>query len=678
MEKLISVIVPVYGVEKYIEHCVNSILHQTYHNLEIILVDDGSPDNCGCICDDFARRDNRIKVIHKKNGGLSDARNEGLKIANGDFLAFVDSDDWIDLTLFEKVINGFENHNVEIVCFGSYKTDGNKKITHYVTNKEFEWTKDEALNALCKNDRIESHVWDKVYKKELFESITFPVGKCYEDVYVMHRVFMRAKNILFIDSPLYYYIQRSSSIVGQRTVQSSLDLIKGFQCRQSDFRKSHNNDLAKTTEESVVWAALDVMRTIAIIGPANYESEIKKLKAILEKCTCKEFKIPYMTRAFKMEYFIIRNNSKIYFLYRSMVNFINREKISPIKQAKYVYRAIKKLLEYLRKKVNPISDALKSRRKERSIVLMGTPEYNNLGDLAIAYATREYIVNNFDKQFIEVTEREIDFKLNEVKKYIRDDDLLLLQGGGNLGDVYYDQQRIRKKVIMSFPNNSIILMPQTMYFSKTQDGKKSLRITAELFKEHKKLVLFAREQFSYNKMKNAFSNQTYIAPDIVLTLSNKEARQKRCGVGICLRNDKEGALNLTEKEYIIDEAKKVFAKVHAIDTITSENVCIKDRKLQLDKMWSEISRNQLIITDRLHGVIFSVITNTPCIALANNNKKVQGICKWLESYPGINYCDDPYEIKKCMEAMINVECHYTCDDSNYAMLTKQIGEIING
>lgn len=100
MGKLISVIVPVYGVEKYIEHCVNSIVHQTYRNLEIILVDDGSPDNCGGICDDFARKDSRIKVIHKKNGGLSDARNEGLKVANGDLLAFVDSDDWIDLTLF--------------------------------------------------------------------------------------------------------------------------------------------------------------------------------------------------------------------------------------------------------------------------------------------------------------------------------------------------------------------------------------------------------------------------------------------------------------------------------------------------------------------------------------------------------------------------------------------------
>lgn len=345
----------------------------------------------------------------------------------------------------KKVINGFANHQVEIVCFGSYKTDGKEKTTHYVTNKEIEWTKDEALNALCKNDRIESHVWDKVYKKELFDGIIFPVGKCYEDVYVMHRVFMRAENILFIDSPLYYYIQRSTSIVGQRTVQSGLDLIEGFQCRQIDFIKKHDNDLAKITEESVAWAALDVMRTIAILGPTNYNSEIRKLRTILEGCACEEFKIPYMTRAFKMEYFVVRNSPQIYFPYRSVVNFIRREKISPIQLAKHVYRSIKKSLNYIDKKINPISDTLKNRGKERCIVLMGSPEYNNLGDLAIAYATKEYILNNFDKQFIEVTEREIDYKLEEVKKYIRRDDLLLLQGGGNLGDVYYDQQRIRKK-----------------------------------------------------------------------------------------------------------------------------------------------------------------------------------------------------------------------------------------
>ena len=679
MNSLVSIIIPVYNVEKYLEHCVNSIIHQTYQNLEIILVDDGSPDNCGYICDEFAKKDNRIKVIHKDNGGLSDARNEGLKVASGDFLAFVDSDDWIDLGLFERVVNAFESHLVDIVCFGSYKTDGRNKTTCFTTHKEFEWTRDEALTALCKNDRIESHVWDKVYKKELFENVFFPVGKYYEDVYIMHRVFMKAKSVLFIDAPLYYYLQRNTSIVGQRTVRSSLDLMDGFQNRRVDFINAGESRLGKLTEESIVWAALDVLRTIAALEPSQYVGETEKLIEVLKECECKRFEIPYITRAFRADYLIVKQVPQFYFPYREFMRCIKQvSKWSPMKLCKCVYRKIRNKTEQIKNECEPISITLKSRPMERSIILMGSPEYNNLGDLAIAYATKKYIKNNFEMPFIEVTEREIDYKLDDVKKYIRNDDILLLQGGGNFGDVYSDQQRIRKKIILAFPHNALILMPQTMYFSETAEGRKALKETVELFKKSSYLTLFAREQFSFEKMKNVFSNKVYIVPDIVLSLSDKSYGEKRKGVGICIRNDKEGALNSSELEYIISEVEKIFGKVCVIDTIENENVYIEDRESRLENVWRKFSQKELIITDRLHGVIFAVITNTPCIALANNNKKVQGICKWLESYSGVQYCDDPYEVEKYVQKLMTTKCNYKCDDANYLMLKQQVGEIVNG
>lgn len=679
MNSLVSIIIPVYNVEKYLEHCINSIIHQTYQNLEIILVDDGSPDNCGYICDKFARKDKRIKVIHKENGGLSDARNEGLKVASGDFLAFVDSDDWVDLGLFEKVMNAFKSHLVDIVCFGSYKTDGKNKTTCFTTHKEFEWTRDKALTALCKNDRIESHVWDKVYKKELFENVFFPVGKYYEDVYIMHQVFMKAKSVLFIDAPLYYYLQRNTSIVGQRTVRSGLDLMDGFQNRRGDFINAGETRLGKLTEESIVWAALDVLRTIAVLEPSQYVSETEKLIKVLKDCECKRFEIPYMTRAFRVDYLIVKQVPQFYFSYREFMQCIKHvSKWSPMKGGKCVYRKIRNKIRQIKNECEPISSALKSRPMERSIILMGSPEYNNLGDLAIAYATKKYIENNFEIPFLEITEREIDYKIDDVKKYIRNDDILLLQGGGNFGDVYSDQQRIRKQIISAFPHNAIILMPQTMYFSETEEGKKALTETVELFKKSSNLILFAREQFSYEKMKNGFSNRVYIVPDIVLSLSNKSYEEKRKGVGICIRNDKEGALNSSEFEYIISKVEKIFEKVCVIDTIENENIHIEDRESRLENVWRKFSQKELIITDRLHGVIFAVITNTPCIALANNNKKVQGICKWLESYSGVQYCDNPYEIEKYVQKLMTTKCNYKCNEANYLMLKQQVGEIVNG
>ena len=124
VKKMISVVVPIYNVSKYLPKCIESILHSTYKNLEVILVDDGSTDECPTICDDYAKKDSRIKVIHKKNGGLSDARNKGLDIATGEYISFIDSDDYIDADLYESVIKEFDE-NIDVVVFGRYIESAN-------------------------------------------------------------------------------------------------------------------------------------------------------------------------------------------------------------------------------------------------------------------------------------------------------------------------------------------------------------------------------------------------------------------------------------------------------------------------------------------------------------------------------------------------------------------------
>ena len=214
MEKpLISIIIPVYKVEKYLEKCIKSVLSQTYKNLQIILVDDGSPDNCGNICDDYARVDNRIEVIHKANGGLSDARNVGLKAARGEYIGFVDSDDYVSNEMFENLYNTLISNDVDVSICNFYIVIDNKNIIKNADNGVKIYNKLEILKEILLDKKIQSYAWNKLYKRELFKDIEYPVGKKYEDIGTTFYILEKCSKIAVSGSPEYYYITRGDSIV---------------------------------------------------------------------------------------------------------------------------------------------------------------------------------------------------------------------------------------------------------------------------------------------------------------------------------------------------------------------------------------------------------------------------------------------------------------------------------
>lgn len=230
MKDMISVIVPVYKVEDYLERCITSIVDQTYKNLEIILIDDGSPDHCGEICDGWSRKDDRIKVIHKENGGLSDARNAGMKIATGEYTAFVDSDDWIHKDMLKVLLEVQEETKGDIVeckaqiCFN--KEDdmeiGNlSEIDISIFNTE------KSLQNLINEHPLHQTVWNKLYRTEVIKDILFPYGKYHEDEFWTYQVFARAEKVAYVDIPLYYYFQRQDSIMGQALSLKRLDALEG-------------------------------------------------------------------------------------------------------------------------------------------------------------------------------------------------------------------------------------------------------------------------------------------------------------------------------------------------------------------------------------------------------------------------------------------------------------------
>lgn len=212
MSPLLSVIVPVYRVERYLSRCIKSIINQTYKNLEIILVDDGSDDMCTTICDRYALKDRRIKVIHKQNGGLSSARNKGLDIATGELVTFVDSDDYIEKTMYEEMINKMIQFNCNIACCGRYIKSANSETRLLDLDKVRVFTSEQALSELLIKGCIDEASWDKIYSKCLFDDIRFPEGEINEDLVVMPLLFSKAKMIIHVAKCFYYYWQTPDGI----------------------------------------------------------------------------------------------------------------------------------------------------------------------------------------------------------------------------------------------------------------------------------------------------------------------------------------------------------------------------------------------------------------------------------------------------------------------------------
>lgn len=238
-QPLLSVIVPIYKVEKYLDRCVESIVNQTYKHLEIILVDDGSPDNCPQICDSWAEKDNRIKVVHKENGGLSDARNAGMRNATGEVVSFIDSDDWIELDMFEKMLSQMEQDNSDIVSCGVKWVEENGKLLRNDTVDQNE-TLDthSAMSELINDGKLKQHVWNKIYKTELIKDIPFEKGKYHEDVFWSYQIVGKAKKVSIIKESFYNYVQRTNSIMGEGFSEKRLDALDANYLRCEYMKKN--------------------------------------------------------------------------------------------------------------------------------------------------------------------------------------------------------------------------------------------------------------------------------------------------------------------------------------------------------------------------------------------------------------------------------------------------------
>ncbi len=278
---LISVIVPVYNVERYLIQCIDSIIKQTYSNLQIILVNDGSTDNSSKICDMYAKKDNRITVIHKSNGGLSDARNVGLDEAKGKYIVFIDSDDYIKEQYIELLYNAIKENNTLIAQCGIKKVNNNRKELQTLGyEKNTIITAEEAIIDMSGEHWVENIVvWNKMYHIELLKNTRFRVGKLHEDEFYTYKVLYDAERISIIQDSLYCYRQNDESITGKKYNLKRLDVLEAFEERLQFFKKMNELKLYHST----LVLFLQLIKQSYCSVKKHYSSKRKILKGLKEK-----------------------------------------------------------------------------------------------------------------------------------------------------------------------------------------------------------------------------------------------------------------------------------------------------------------------------------------------------------------------------------------------------------
>lgn len=281
MSKKLSVIVPVYNVEPYLRRCIDSIINQTYKNLEIILVDDGSPDNCGQICDEYANKDSRIIVIHQKNSGASVARNVGMDIASGEYISFVDSDDRISLDMYKDMINILECNDLDIVCCKDYRVVGSRIYNESGTGELKILGHDEILYKALLDYEIMP--CNKVYRYNITRNVRFPEGRMFEDSATSYLFFDNAKKVGMLDKAYYYYYKNPNSVT-----QTSFKAKARYDCvlayiERLEFAEKNNINCINECKSLLLKSVLSCLTSLYASEPSSENNKIfEELKKLIE------------------------------------------------------------------------------------------------------------------------------------------------------------------------------------------------------------------------------------------------------------------------------------------------------------------------------------------------------------------------------------------------------------
>lgn len=598
----ITVIVPIYNVAEYLLDCLNSLKNQTFNDFEVLLIDDGSTDESPDICLQFCSNNKSFKYFSKENGGLSSARNYGIAKAKGKFLAFVDSDDFVENDYLEKMYQAIESSNSDIVISGFNYIDC--CVDNYLKSAScsFEITSNLILDKISIWDYYNKNsslniitAWSKLYRKELFSDVQFDDGKIFEDELICHKIFDKCEKICLIKSVLYNYrINRNTSIIS--TFKGSVLDRNSFLFNRIIFFIDH------TYPDYIVFPFINRIFNIVI---TEYKKSQSKL---LKKYLLKIRRIISDNKIFVNKRFFIKIKFLNFYLVKLKID-----------------RFFNSVSEYF----------LKRKISKYNKWFIGSPTYGNLGDHEIARTTKKFL----GKDYLEITS----------DNYLKNKDLyysfkpasIVIQGGGNCGNVYPFEEEIKQDILKNFTESRVIIFPQTIWFKETNFVEYEKKKFQKVYSSHPDLTICAREKQSYKMFKSLLKGTNILlVPDIVLFNKPKKKIKKISKILFILRNDFEKNNDNNEIVKLLEFCKNNHLKFEITDTTIPIKISIKRRNFHLKKIHKKIKKSSLVITDRLHGMIFAYLNSTPVIAFDNYNRKVSNSYEWIASNRFVLSCDN--------------------------------------
>lgn len=653
MSEKISVIVPVYQVEKYVVNCIESICNQTYTNLEIILVDDGSKDKSGQICDSYSKKDSRIQVIHKINGGLSDARNYGIDRATGEYICFIDSDDMIAQNYIEKLFNLLKKENADIAICDYQEVYSKDEIKVGKEAKKIcNFSSYEAIKELYNdNDNVKMVVtWNKLYKTALFSQIRFPVGKLHEDEFTTYKLFYNAKKIVVTNEKLYYYVKRDGSIMRQKYYLKRLDILNAYEERMNFFKEHHEEELYKLTFQHYCYTINVHYACCKIYLPQERKVQ-KQLIKKMRKNWLEFIQMPIIPIKSKISYSVTCLIPRLIIIRmkNNLENYYGKK--NGEKMLKKIKEIIKKFLKISSFNIYKLKCKV---LKRKQYILFSTPLHGNLGDHAIVIAENKILKDNQIIPF-EVSTWEENICYNYILKHINKDTVICITGGGFIGSQWLNEENFVRQIIHDYSEHTIIIFPQTFYYKDDEDGRREYKKSKEIYEKAKNLKVFVREEKSYGIAQKMLPNANIqLVPDIVLYLKQYNYKEKSDKVLLCIRDDVESKLKEKEMKEIEKIAQK-YGNIEYTDTVLKKFVKARNRRRAVKKKLQEFADSKVVITDRLHGMIFAYLTKTPCVALGNYNYKVKGVYEWIKECPYIKFVNSIDELEENIKKIINIK-----------------------
>lgn len=333
-------------------------------------------------------------------------------------------------------------------------------------------------------------------------------------------------------------------------------------------------------------------------------------------------------------------------------------------------KIIKFFYRYFKKKIvkNKVRKIIKNiEEKSNNIILVGSPLHGNIGDHAISIAEIKLLKEFKNKNIVEIPGEYYNMFKDEFIKSINKDDIIIITGGGFIGTLWINEENMVRSIISNFKENKIIIMPQTIYFEDSDEGNKELGNSKEIYEDHPNLYFCVRDKKSYDfcKQKLEGVKNLLLIPDIVTYLNYDIPRVKRNGALLCLRKDKEKVILDEDREKLIDILKRKELNIEETTTVINKRISINRRQKIFEDKLFEFKKSKIVITDRLHAMIFSAITATPCIALDNLSGKVKGVYQWLKELEYIKYIDNMNELEENLNKILEIK------EQNYDFKHKQ-------